>query len=527
MPERRLPMRQIKEVLRLHHEAQLSERQIAGVCKIGKGTVQRYLERAGAAQLSWPLPEQLDDTQLERLLFPPPPPSGGDPKQLPDFGAIHKELKSNRNVTLQLLWQEFIEQNAGGVNYSWFCEQYREWSHHLDVVLRQDHRAGERTFVDHAGDTVNVIDPATGQHYPAYIFVAVLGASNYTYAEATWTRSLPDWIGSHTRALEFFGGATRLIVPDQWKAGVSKPCYWEPELNRTYQDWATHNGVAIIPARPRRPRDKAKVEQGVLLVQRWVLAVLRKRQLFSLAELNTTVRELVGQLNQKPFRKMAVTRVELYESLDRPALQPLPSQPYVFAEWKKDRVGLDYHVEVDGHHYSAPYQLAHREVEIRYTTTTVEILHRGNRVASHVRSMQKPGHTTERSHQPKSHQRYLEWTPARLLEWAGVIGPFTLRLVETLLVEKPHPEAGYRAGMGLRPLASQYGSERLEAASMRAVRFKLHRLDNVRSILATPLDQHDLPQLVAAAEPVTHDNIRGTAYYAHDGDGAERKEVAG
>jgi transposase len=285
--------------------------------------------------------------------------------------------------------------------------------------------------------------------------------------------------------------------------------------------------VAIIPARPRRPRDKAKVEQGVLLVQRWVLAVLRKRQLFSLAELNTTVRELVGQLNQKPFRKMAGTRVELYESLDRPALQPLPGQPYVFAQWKKDRVGLDYHVEVDGHHYSAPYQLAHREVEIRYTPTTVEILHRGNRVASHVRSMQKPGHTTERSHQPKSHQRYLEWTPARLLEWAGVIGPFTLRLVETLLVEKPHPEAGYRASMGLRPLASQYGSERLEAACMRAVRFKLHRLDNVRSILATRLDQQPLPQLVAAAEPVTHDNIRGAAYYAQDGGGAERKEVAG
>ena len=514
MPERRLPMRQIKEVLRLHHEAHLSEREIASVCKIGRGSVQRYLERAAAANLKWPLPEQLEDeAQLETLLFPPAAPTSGESKQLPGFGAIHTELKSDRNVTLQLLWQEFKEQNPGGANYSWFCEQYRDWTRHLDVVLRQDHRAGEKTFVDHAGDTVEVIDPATGQGHPAYIFVAVLGASNYTYAEATWTRSLPDWIGSHTRALEFFGGVTRVIVPDQWKAGVSKPCCFEPELNRTYQDWAAHNGTAVIPARPRKPRDKAKVEQGVLLVQRWVLAVLRKRQFFSLAGLNTTIRELVGKLNQKPFRKLPGTRLELFGKLDRPALQPLPLQPYVFAEWKKDRVRLDYHVEVDGHHYSAPYQLAHREVEVRYTATTVEIFHRGTRVASHVRSTRKPGCTTERSHQPKSHQRYLEWTPARLLEWAGSIGSFTFRFVETLLIAKPHPEAGYRAGMGLRPLAGKYGSQRLEAACMRAVRFKLYRLGNVRSILATRLDLKPLPQLVVPSEPVTHGNIRGSSYY--------------
>ncbi len=262
-------MRQIREVLRLYHEAHLSERQIARGCGVSRSTVQRYLERAAAAKLVWPLPESLDDSQLERLLFPPEPTHAADQghqllKPQPDFARIHQELKTNKSVTLQLLWQEFVEQHPDGAHYSWFCQQYRDWARHLDVVLRQDHRAGEKTFVDHAGDTISVVDPSSGQSRRAYVFVAVLGASNYTYAEATWTRSLPDWIGSHTRALAFFGGATRLIVPDQWKAGVQKPCYWEPELNRTYQEWATHNGVAIVSARPGHARDKAKVEQGVL-----------------------------------------------------------------------------------------------------------------------------------------------------------------------------------------------------------------------------------------------------------------------
>jgi transposase len=450
------------------------------------------------------------------------------PKPKPDFAKIHQELKANKSVTLQLLWEEFTEQHPDTAHYSWFCEQYRAWARHLDVVLRQEHRAGEKTFVDHAGDTIPVIDPRTGQTRAAYVFVAVLGASSYTYAEATWTRALPDWIGSHTRALTFFGGATRIIVPDQWKAGVDKPCYWDPELNRTYQDWAMHNDVAIVPARPRHPRDKAKVEQGVQLVQRWVVAALRKRQFFSLAQVNEAVGELIAKLNQRPFRKLPGTRLELYQQLDRPALQPLPLRPYEFAAWKKDRVRLDYHVEVDGHYYSVPYQLAQQAVEIRYTATIVEVLYRGKRVASHARSCEKPGTTTEASHQPKSHQRYREWTPTRLLEWAETIGPFTHRLVEEMMIHRPHPEAGYRAAMGLRPLASQYGEQRLEAAATRAVRCKLYRLENMRSILNTRLDQQPLPMLVTtAAEPVAHDNIRGAEYYGDVLQPNDAMEVAG
>jgi transposase len=528
VPEKRLPMRTIKEVLRLHHEVHLSERSIANICQIGKGTVQRYLERAAVAGLSWPLPEELDDAQLEKLLFPPPPAPAGQ-RPLPDFIKVHHELKVNRSVTLQLLWQEYRESEAGGINYSWFCDQYREWARHLDVVLRQEHRAGEKMFVDHAGDTMTITDPQTGQGRPAHLFVAVLGASNYTYAEATWTRDLNDWIGSHTRAVQFFDGCTRLVVPDQWRAGVSQPCYYDPEINRTYHDWATHYGVAVVPARPRSPRDKAKVEQGVLLVQRWVGAALRKRQCFSLAEANEAIRPLLDKLNRKPFRKLPGTRVELYEKLDRPTLQPLPGQPYVFARWQKVRLGLDYHVEVEGHFYSAPYQLAQQQVEVRYTTTAVEILHRGKRVASHARIAQ-PGMTTYPAHQPKSHQKYLEWNPTRLLEWAGTVGLYTVRFVEGLLIHKPHPEAGFRAGMGLPPLAREYGPQRLEAACMRAVRYKLYRLANIRSILATGLDHQPLPQLVPKAEPVEHDNIRGADYYGailSDAGSAPEEGVAG
>ena len=261
--------------------------------------------------------------------------------------------------------------------------------------------------------------------------------------------------------------------------------------------------------------DKAKVEQGVLLVERWILAALRKRQFFSLAHANDAISELLVKLNQRPFHKLPDSRLELYQKLDRPALQPLPQQPYEFAEWKKDRVRLDYHVELDGHYYSVPYQLAQQPVEIRYTATTVEVVYRGKRVASHARSWEIPGATTETSHQPKSHQRYREWTPTRLLEWAEAIGSFTRRLVEAMLIDKPHPEAGYRAAMGLRPLASQYGDQRLEAAATRAVRAKLFRLDNIRSILQTRLDQQPLPMLVTPpVEPVAHDNIRGAAYYS-------------
>jgi transposase len=514
LPEKRLPMRQTREILRLHFESRLTPRQIAAICKVGKGTVQRYLRRLEAAGLSWPLSADLDDVVLERRLFPPPPVVPSQERPLPDCVAIHRELKSRKNVTLQLLWEEYKRVYPLGYNYSWYCDLYRQWQQKLDVVMRQEHRAGEKTFVDYAGQTVPVTDPKTGEVRQAQVFVAVLGASSYTYAEATWTQNLWDWIHSHIRAFEFFEGTSRLVIPDNLKSGVKKPCYYEPELNRTYGDLAIHYGLGVFPARPYRARDKAKAEAGVQVVQRWVLAALRKRQFFSLADLNEAILELVHKLNQRPFRKLPGSRGELYQNLDRPALQPLPLRPFVFAEWKKARVNLDYHIELDGHYYSTPYQLVGKEVEVRSTRGTVEIVYQGKRIASHVRSSQPHVASTIAEHRPKSHQEYLEWTPSRIIDWAGKGGPFTARLVESIIADKPHPEMGYRSALGVIRLSRKYGAERLEAACTRAVRFKLYRYQSVKSMLECGLDSQPLPELVPPPSPVAHENLRGPDYYA-------------
>jgi transposase len=462
-------MRQLREVLRLNFESNLAPRQIGSICKVSKSTVQRYLERLKAAKLSWPLPSDLDDVALERHLFPPPPVVSPEQRCLPDCAAIHRELKSRKNVTLQLLY---------------------------------------------AGQTVPVTDPRSGEVRQAQVFVAVLGASNYTYAEATWTQNLWDWIHVHIRAFEFFDGTSLLVVPDNMKSGVNKPCYYEPELNRTYGDLAIHYAVGIFPSRPYRPRDKAKAEVGVQVVQRWVLAALRKRQFFSLAELNEAILELVHKLNARPFRKLAGSRAELYRLIDRPALQPLPLHAFVYAEWKKARVNLDYHIELDGHYYSTPYQLVGKEVDVRSTGGTVEIFCQGKRVASHMRSSKPHVASTDAAHRPKSHQQYLEWTPTRIIEWAGKVGPFTARLVENILTGKPHPEMGYRSALGVIRLERKYGAERLEAACTRAVRLKLYRYQSVKSMLQSGLDRQPLPELLLMPSPVTHENLRGPGYYA-------------
>ena len=506
-------MRKIREVLRLHFESKLNERQIATICSVGKGSVRRYIERAVATGLQWPLPADLDDVVLEKRLFPPAT-SFPQQRPLPNFAELHKELKSGKNVTLQLLWEEYKRAEPEGYNYSWFCGQYRDWRGTLDVVMRQEHRAGEKMFVDHAGQTMPVTDPKSGEVRQAYVFVAVLGASNYTYAEATWTRNLWDWIQSHVRAFDFFQGTSRLIIPDNWKSGVQSPCYYEPELNRTYNDLAIHYRVGIFPARPHRAKDKAKVEVGVQIVQRWVLAALRKRQFFSLAELNEAIAELVHKLNQRPFRKFPGSRAELYATLDRPALQPLPSQPFVFAEWKKARVNLDYHIDLYGHFYSTPYQLVGQEVWARFTASTVEILYRGKRVASHVRNDKVHTASTHDEHRPKSHQKYLEWTPSRIVSWAASVGPCTARLVELMLADKPHPEMGYRSALGLIRLSRKYEVGRVEAACARAVEAKVYRYKSVQLILANGLDRQPVLAPALPSPPLQHDNLRGAAYYA-------------
>jgi transposase len=483
-------MRKIKEVLRLKFDNQLSKRQIAQSCSIAHSTVSEYLRRFREAPLSWPVPEKIDDNQLEQLLFPRPQIGSPHRRPQPDWTYIHRELR-RKGVTLMLLWQEYKEVHPNGYQPSQFCHLYRQWVKQLDPVMRQEHRAGEKMFVDYAGMTVAVFDMQSAKMREAQIFVAVLGASNYTYAEATWSQALPDWIAAHTRAFNYFGGVAQVVVPDNLKAGVSKACFYEPNINPTYLDMANHYGTVVIPTRVRRPKDKAKVEVAVQIVERWILASLRDRQFFSLPQLNRAIAQLLPELNRKSFQKLPGSRKSMFESIDRPALKPLPVQAYQYAEWKKATVNVDYHIEVARHYYSV----------------------NGQRVASHIRSHHKARHSTIKEHMPKSHQKWAAWTPQRFINWAAKIGPHTARMIEHILNSRPHPQQGFRSCLGILRLAKDFGDARLEAACRRALAIGGTSYRSIESILKRNLDQKPLPDQPDNDTPLEHVNIRGSQYY--------------
>jgi transposase len=512
MPAERLTMRKIREVFRLKFDCEISNRQIAISCNIARSTVAEYLFRFKQAALSWPLPPDIDDNQLEQLLYPRLPAVPADQRPLPDWIYIHQQLR-HKSVTLMLLWQEHKEQYPQGYQYSQFCYLYRQWAKKIDPVMRQEHRAGEKLFVDYAGQTVQVYDLHTNQMREAQIFVAVLGASNYTFAEATWTQTLPDWIGSHCRAFSFFGGISEIVVPDNLKSGVSKACFYEPDINPTYLDMANYYDTVVIPARRRKAKDKAKVEVAVQLVERWILARLRNRQFFSLKQLNDAIAELLVELNSKPFQKLPGCRKELFESLDKPALQPLPVQPYQYAEWKIATVHIDYHVEADSHYYSVPYQLIGKLIDVRITETTIECFYKSRQVASHIRSYLKGRHSTLKEHMPSSHQQWAKWNPQRFINWAAKIGPHTAELIEVILNCRKHPQQGFRSCLGILRLAKSYDDQRLEAACRRALTIGGTSYKSVASILKYNLDQKPLPGQTRTETVIDHENIRGANYY--------------
>jgi transposase len=511
MPGERLSMRKIRELLRLRFGQGLSQRAVGSSLGLSIGAVNSYLTRARMAGLGWPLPEGLSDEQLEERLYPPPPPVETERRPKPDWAMVHRELR-RPNMTLSLLWEEY---RAGpgtenGFSYSWFCDLYREWTGRLRPTLRQVHAAGERVFVDFAGHSMEVIDGATGEIRRAEIFVAVLGASSYIFAEATWTQSLPDWIAAHVAMLAFIGGVPRQIVSDNLRAGITRACFYEPLVNRTYADMAAHYGTAVIPARPYKPRDKAKVEVGVQVVQRWILARLRNRRFFSLAELNQAIRELVDQLNERPMRGWGTSRRALYEQIDRPALRPLPPTPYEYADWRRCRVNLDYHVEIEKHFYSVPFQLLRKEVEARITAETVEIFHRGKLVAMHLRSLRPHRPTTVAEHMPSSHRRYRDWTHERILREAAAIGDDTAALIGIILRSRPHPEQGFRSCIGILGLLKRYGAERLDAACARALALGTRSYGSVAAILKNAQER----KTTEPEQPVLfHENVRGPGYY--------------
>jgi transposase len=507
-------MRQVREALRLKFVGGVPIREIARRLGLAASTVRATLERFEAAGLSWPLPAGLTDVALEARLFAAAGTKQGHRRHIePDWASIQRELK-RKHVTLSLLWDEYIERNPDGYRYSRFCELYRSWEGKLSVTMRQTHLGGDKLFVDYAGDTVPVIiDRLTGETHEAQIFVAVMGASNFTHAEATWTQGLADWIGAHERAFAAVGGVPRLLVPDNAKVAVIKACLYEPQVNRTYAEMAAHYGTAVLPTRPRRPRDKAKVEAAVLVVERWILARLRHRRFYSLAELNAAIGELLKRLNEeRPIRRLGVTRRQLLEELDRPALKPLPIEPYVFAQWRVRRVGIDYHVDVEGHFYSVPYRFARAEVEVRLTGRTVEIFARGERIAVHLRSSGNHKHTTVADHMPSSHRRYADWTVGRIRRDAALIGPATAALCELILEHRPHPEQGFRSCLGILRLARPFGVARLEAAATRAIEIGALTYGSVRSILDHKLDRQAAYKPADGA-PILHPNIRGSRYY--------------
>lgn len=504
-----LTMRTIREVLRLGLSGSLSLRDIGRSLHITHPTVQKYLQAAQDADLDWPKITAMDDAALRKIICVKPVRKPQRP--LPDYVRVHQELKKP-GVTIDLLWQEYKSAYPHGYQETQFRRYYYEFVKRLQLSMRQRHKFGDAMFVDYAGQTVPIHDRVTGAITPAQIFVAVLGASNYTYAEATPDQSLASWIGSHVRTLEYFKGVPLKTVCDNLKAGVTSACRYEPDINPTYADMAAHYGTVVLPTRVGKPKDKAKVEGGVLIVERWILAALRNRKFFSVGELNEAIRELLVRLNQRLFKKLPGSRESVYKEHELPALKKLPMTAYEYAQWKKARVNIDYHIELDGHYYSVPYTLVHEEVHVRYTVNIIEIFHAGRRMTSHARSQVRGRHTTIHEHMPKSHQEYLNWTPTKIIEQAKKIGRHTGELVEHILNSRQYPEQGYRSCLGIIRLAKEYTHVRLEGACQRALVIGAHSYRSVVSILKAGLDQQPVYQ--KAQQPsIAHDNIRGGGYF--------------
>lgn len=503
-------MRDTREILRQKWVLERSHREIARSLGISAGVVSLASKRATEATLDWAAVEALDDDALACRLYPGVAALAQRPG--PDCSWIHRE-RHRVGVTLELLHDEYLQAHPDGLRYTAFCDRYREWLSRRGLVMRQVHEAGDKMFVDYSGKRPRIVDATTGEIIEVEFFVAVLGASNLTYAEVTWSQRAPDFIASHVRALEFFGGVTAALVPDQLKSGVVRACRYEPEAQRTYEELARHYGTTVLPARPRKPRDKAKVEVGVQIAQRWILARMRNETFHSLAAMNLRIRELLVDLNGRTMRRYKKTRRELFEEIERAALRPLPEVRFEYADWSKARVNLDYHVVIDGHFYSVPHRLVHHEVEARLTTTTVEIMHKRQCVAMHQRSAVQGSFTTIPDHMPSSHRAHAEWTPSRILTWASKVGVATHDLCASILKNRPHPEQGFRSCLGILRLAKRYGDARLDAACARALRVGARSYRHVDSILKHGLDRVVMNDGEATTTPIAHENIRGRDFY--------------
>lgn len=508
----RVSMKKIREILRLYYERGLSRRQIAFSCKVSTSTVTDYLSRTKAIDISWPIPENLTDSDIEELLYPKSRTVQATNAELPDWQEVSKELQK-KHVTRKLLWEEYLERVPDGLGYSRFCGLHRDWvKANKEVSMRIKHKAGEKLFIDYAGQTIPIHTEAGIQE--AQVFVATLGASNYSYAEATWSQSLKDWLCSHVRAFKFFGGIPEILVPDNLKSGVTKACYYDPDINESYQELARHYDTAVIPARSRKPKDKAKVETSVKVVSMWVLGRLRNEKFFSLDAANQRIKELLQELNTRPFQKLEGCRQSAFEEIDKPALRPLPDSHYEFAEVKLARVNIDYHVEYRSHYYSVPYKYSKSQVKLRITRNVIEIFHKNERIASHTLNSKKGHHSTIKAHMPKGHREYSDWSPERLSKWAEKVGPSTKELITRVMESRTHPEQGFRSCLGILRLEKTYGAERLEQACLRAINYNACSYKSVKSILKSGFDNS--PQKsTPTSKSINHENIRGVKILIH------------
>jgi transposase len=514
MPAESISMRKLKEILRLKYEANLSHRKIGTSLSISPGTVSTYINRAKLMGIEdWPLPTGWDDVKLNKhFLQTKIKPRTAIP--LPNWSVFHSQLK-RKGVTKQLLWQEYVERNADNhYSYPQMCRTFKEWLSRQQPSMRQTHQYGEKLFIDYCGPTIPIVNPDTGEFRGAQVFVAVMGGSNYTFAEATLSQQLEDWVMSHVRAFQFFGAVPDIIVPDNLKSATTRACKYDPDLNPTYQQLGAHYNVAIIPARPLKPKDKAKAENGVLIVERWIMAVLRHEIFYSLTQLNQRMSELLERLNTKPFQKLPGNRISEYNTHELPAMRPLPLQAYQYTYIKKVKVNVDYHIEVNKHYYSVPYGLLKKHVEAHVSERMVKLCYQNQCVAQHIRSHRVGGYTTLTEHMPKAHQDYATWTPARLKEWAAKLGEYVLQWTQYQLASKAHPQQSYKVCFGLLSLSKTYPKERLNAACQRALDTGGYRLQNVKLILKNNLDQEQhQPKQADLLIDLTHDNVRGKNYY--------------
>jgi transposase len=508
-------MRKIREVIRLHADRRASVREIAGACQIGRTTVGEYLLRAKAAGLSWPLPEDISDAELEALLFPPKPGSGEPPRRLPDWSTVHRELGRQKGMTLVLLWEEYKSKFPDGYGYSRYASLFRDWEERSDVRMLQRQKAGEKVFTDWAGLKVKIVESKTGEVWEAPVFVSSLGASQYIFGKAYESEELRCWLTAHVEAIEFYGAVPEIVVPDNLKTGVTKACRYEPVLNPAYAEWASFYGVAVLPARVRKPRDKAKVENAVQQVERRVLAPLRDRTFFSLAEANEALSEELEKLNERVMKGQGLSRKEFFEQEDKPAMRPLPSERYSYAQWKRVKVGPDYHVEADGHLYSVPFTFVGKHVDVRIGVGTVEVFLAGKRITSHMRSLNRRGPVTVPEHMPEQHRHQAQWTTERMVGWAGSVGEATAEFVQSLLSGKVHPEHGFRMCMGVISLEKRFGKERLNLACARAVSLGAFSYRSVKSILEKNLEAQQTQEAFSSLG--SHFNVRGGEYYAAKG----------